>query len=140
VQYLLDTNACVDYLRGRYSSVVERIQRSLPTDLCLSTVVIAELRYGAEKSQKPKKNHKAVDRLIAEIPVMAFDPEAARIYGRVRKNLEAEGKVIGPYDMMIAAHALSLERTLVSDNVKEFERVNGLLLENWRDDGSEPPG
>jgi tRNA(fMet)-specific endonuclease VapC len=132
VKYLLDTNVCVDFLNQRHPSVTERIRRSSPEDLCLSSVVVAELRYGADRSQRRDKNYERLDILTAEIPCLDFDLAAASAYGRIRSALEAEGAPIGPYDMMIAAHALSRELILVTDNEREFRRISGLKIENWR--------
>lgn len=132
MKYLLDTNVCIDYLTGRYPSVLERIRRASPDDLCLSSVVVSELRYGAERSQKRAENHARLDALLQEIPGLDFDQEAAAVYGRVRARLEEQGRPIGPYDMMIASHALARELIVVTDNVQEFERVAGLRIENWR--------
>lgn len=130
--YLLDTNVCIDYLNRSHPNVVERMQSSSPEDLCLSSVVVAELRYGADRSAKRDQNHARLDDLTAEIQCVNFDLDAARIYGLVRSSLEAKGTAIGPYDMMIAAHALSLGLVLVTDNDREFSRVAGLQIENWR--------
>lgn len=132
MKYLLDTNACVDYFSGRYPAVVARIQRSTPEDLRLSSVVVAELRYGADHSAHPRANHLRIDTLVAEIECLDFDLGAAAAYGRVRAKLEAAGKPIGPNDMLIAAHALSRRLILVTDNLREFRRVKGLKLESWR--------
>lgn len=132
MKYLLDTNVCVDILNRRYPSVTERVRSSPPQDLCLSSVVVAELRYGADRSQRRAENHERIDVLTAEIQCLDFDLEAARVYGHIRSTLEASGAPIGPYDMMIAAHALSLELTVVTDNEKEFRRISGLEIENWR--------
>ena len=130
--YLLDTNVCVDFLTGRYPAVVERVRRSSPDDLRLSTVVVAELRYGADHSAHRRTNHDRIDVLVAEIDCLDFDLEAAATYGRVRAALEAAGKPIGPNDMLIGAHALSQRLILVTDNVKEFRRIRGLNVETWR--------
>jgi tRNA(fMet)-specific endonuclease VapC len=132
MRYLLDTNVCVDILSQRYPAVAERLQRCSPADLCISSVVVAELRYGADKSQRSAENHRRIDLLLGDIPCFDFDPNAASVYGRIRTDLEKRGEPIGPYDLMIAAHALSLRLTLVSDNVKEFKRVRGLQIDNWR--------
>ncbi len=134
MRYLLDTNACVDYLSGRYLNVITRIQGSSPGDLRLSSVVVAELRYGADRSAHPKANHSRLDALVEEIESLDFDLGAAAAYGRVRAALEAAGQPIGPNDMLIAAHAVSRRLTLVTDNVKEFRRVKGLKVENWRNE------
>ncbi len=129
---LLDTNACVDYLTGRYPGVVARIQGSSPEDLCVTSVVVAELRYGADHSARRRTNHARIDALLDEIECLDFDLRAAAAYGRVRARLEAAGTPIGPNDMLIAAHALSRGLSVVTDNVGEFGRVKGLKVENWR--------
>jgi tRNA(fMet)-specific endonuclease VapC len=132
VLYLLDTNVCIDYLTGRYPKVVERIQQSVPEDLRLGSVVVAELRYGADNSTRRRTNHARIDLLLEEIDCLDFDLAAAASYGRLRAQLEASGTLIGPNDMLIAAHALSRGLTLVTDNVAEFRRVRGLKVESWR--------
>jgi tRNA(fMet)-specific endonuclease VapC len=132
VRYLLDTNVCVDFLTGRYPGVVRRIEGSAPEDLGLSSVVVAELRYGADHSARRRTNHARIDLLIREIESLDFDLPAAAAYGRVRAQLEAGGTPIGPNDMLIAAHALSRRLTLVTDNLAEFGRVRGLKAETWR--------
>lgn len=133
MRYLLDTNAWVDYLTGRYPTVVTRIQESRPDDLCLSSVVMAELRYGAEKRQRKKSNHDLLDTLAREVRCVDFDLDGARIYGELRTALVERGSPLGPYDMMIAAHSLSLDLIMVTDNEREFKRVKSLRVENWRD-------
>jgi len=132
MRYLLDTNACVDYLTGRYPGLVDRVQRSRPENLCLSSIAAAELRYGAEKSAQKERNHSLLDVLLDQIECLTFDTEAALAYGQLRASLERQGQPIGPNDMLIAAHALSIDATVVTDNVREFGRVPGLALENWR--------
>lgn len=130
---LLDTNACIDYFTARYPKVVARIQGSSPDDLFLSVVVVAELRYGADRSARRRANHARIDALIEEIEPLDFDLRAAATYGRVRAQLEAGGAPIGPNDMLIAAHALSRGLTVITDNTAEFGRVKGLKVENWRE-------
>jgi tRNA(fMet)-specific endonuclease VapC len=132
MKYLLDTNVCVDFLNRRYPSVTERIRFSSPEDLTLSSVVVAELRYGADRSARRAENHERIDVLTSELQCLDFDLAAARAYGRIRSALEAEGVPIGPYDMMIAAHALSQSLILITDNEREFRRISGLEIENWR--------
>jgi len=132
MRYLLDTNAWVDYLTGRYPNVVKSIQDSPPDDLCLSSVVMAELRYGAEKSQRKRSNHDLLDTLARDVRCVDFGLDEARTYGALRAALERRGGPMGPYDMMIAAHALSLGLIIVTDNEREFRRVKSLRVENWR--------
>lgn len=133
MRYLLDTNVCVDYLTGRYPSVAARLLALARSDVCLSSVVVAELRYGADRSAHPRRNHRMLDVLTGEISCRAFDGAAAESYGKVRSDLERRGRPIGPHDMLIGAHALSLGLVLVTDNVREFGRIRGLDLENWRE-------
>jgi tRNA(fMet)-specific endonuclease VapC len=132
MKYLLDTNVCVDYLTRRYPGVVDRIVSSSPDDLCVSSIAVAELRYGADKSQRRSENHQRIDVLVDEIACVEFDLDAAAVFGRLRSDLERRGEPIGPYDLLIAAQAMSLGLTLVTDNVREFQRIDRLALENWR--------
>ncbi|HXO19971.1 MAG TPA: type II toxin-antitoxin system VapC family toxin [Thermoanaerobaculia bacterium] len=133
MRYLLDTNACVDYLTGRYSSVVDRLRQVSSQDVFVSSVALAELRYGAEKSLHKRRNLDRLDAFAEEVHCLDFDLVAAAIYGRVRAGLETRGTPIGPYDMLIAAQALAMRLVLVTDNVREFMRVEGLEVENWRE-------
>ncbi|HEY2294022.1 MAG TPA: type II toxin-antitoxin system VapC family toxin [Thermoanaerobaculia bacterium] len=132
MRYLLDTNTCVDYLNGRWPSVVARIQRSDPGDLRLSSVAVAELRYGADKSARLRENHARIDQLVQDIQCLDFDLGGAAAYGRIRADLEVIGKTIGPNDLLIAAKALSQGLVLITNNLREFQRVKGLQIENWR--------
>ena len=132
MKYLLDTNVWIDYLTGRYPTVVTRIQESKPDELCLSSVVMAELRYGAEKSRRKRFNHGLLDTLAQEVRCVDFDVNAATTYGEVRTALKKRGKPLGAYDMLIAAHALSLGLILITDNEREFKQVRSLAVENWR--------
>ena len=132
MKYLLDTNVWIDYLTARHPSVVTRIRESPPDDLGLSSVVLAELRYGAEKSQRKKANHGLLDILAQEVNALDFDDRAAAAYGAMRTSLESRGRPLGAYDMMIAAQALSLGLILVTDNEREFKSVKSLAIENWR--------
>ena len=132
MKYLLDTNVWIDYLTGRYPTVVTGIQESQPDELCLSSVVMAELRYGAEKSHRRRFNHRLLDTLAQEVRCVDFDVNAATTYGEVRTALERRGKPLGAHDMLIAAHALSLGLILITDNEREFRQVRSLAVENWR--------
>jgi len=130
--YLLDTNVWVDYLHQDHPNVTARLHATGPDDIWLSSIVLAELRYGADKSQQRARNHAVLDRLAEEAPLLVFDDAAAASFGRLRAALERPGKPIGPYDMLIAAQALSRGLVLVTDNVDEFGRIEGLQVENWR--------
>jgi tRNA(fMet)-specific endonuclease VapC len=132
LKYLLDTNVCVDYLTRRFPRVIERIQEISPEDLATSSVVAAELRYGADKSRHAIRNHARLDVLLGEVRSLDFDLAAAASYGALRTSLERRGRPIGAHDMLIAAHALAAGLVLVTDNVREFARVPRLSVENWR--------
>jgi len=132
MRYLLDTNVWVDYLNQRHPSVTGRVRGARPDDLALSTVALAELRYGADKSQSSARNHARIDVIAREVPLLEFDAAAAAAFGRLRSVLERKGAPIGPYDMLLASQTLSRDLVLVTDNVGEFGRIDGLKLENWR--------
>jgi tRNA(fMet)-specific endonuclease VapC len=129
--YLLDTNICIYLIRKQSKELLKRIQRCKPGDIAISSITLAELRYGVEKSRFPEKNTEALDTFLMSFEVLPFDDNAAHSYGRMRANLEKSGRLIGPLDMMIAAHALSVEAVLVTNNEREFSRVSGLEIENW---------
>ena len=131
MKYLLDTNICVFVIRGKSPLVLQRFRQQLPDDLGVSTVTLAELRYGADKSNDPIRNHAALNSFLAPIQILTFDAECADYYGKVRSDLERRGLPIGPLDTMIAGHAVSLGAVLVTNNVREFARVTGLRVENW---------
>lgn len=128
-RFMLDTNICVDVLRqGRF---VDRIVRHDPQEIAVSTIVLSELHYGAAKSSNPARAALAVMKLAGSLCVLPFDNHAAQTYGQVRARLEQQGTPIGALDTLIAAHALSLGMTLVTNNEREFARVTGLTVENW---------
>lgn len=128
---MLDTNICVYAIKHKPEQVFRRLQEHAPSEVCISSVTYAELVHGVEKSQSIEKNRVALALLLANIEIMDFDSLAAESYGRIRADLEKLGTPIGPLDMMIAGHARSLDYTIVTNNTKEFVRVQGLKLENW---------
>ena len=130
LRYLLDTNICIYTLKRRPAHIRERFNRHA-AHLAISSVVLAELLYGAEKSSRPEHNLEQVERFAARLDVLPFDDLAAVHHGQIRAALERSGQGIGPYDLMIAGHARSRGLTLVTSNEREFSRVPGLLLENW---------
>ena len=129
--YLLDTNICIYLIKRRPPQVLERFRRCAVGDIGLSTVTLAELQYGVAKSLFPAQNQQALDAFTLPLEVVAFDAAAAVAYGPVRAALERQGTPIGALDLLIAAHALSLGVTLVTNNPREFSRVSGLRVENW---------
>lgn len=126
---MLDTNIVSDLIRNPYGKVADRLTQNI-NDACVSIIVAAELRFGAEK-RGSKRLLDIVEGVLDRLPIIPMDVPVDREYAEIRSKLEAAGKPIGPNDLLIAAHALSLGATLVTDNVQEFERVGGLWLENW---------
>jgi tRNA(fMet)-specific endonuclease VapC len=129
--YLLDTNACIQYLRNRQALVVQRIQQRSPADLRLCSVVLSELYYGCLRSSKPAANRASVDAFAQPYSILPFDESAADKHATSRRGLESLGMPIGPYDSQIAAIALAPSATLVTHNTAEFGRVAGLSIEDW---------
>jgi tRNA(fMet)-specific endonuclease VapC len=131
LKYLLDTNVCINYLRGKNPIVVQHVSAHPAADVALCSVVLAELRFGADRSINPAKEHARVDTFASQFVSLPFDDVAARNYGEIRAALEAVGQAIGPYDTMIAAIARAHNLILVTHNTSEFSRVPGLTLEDW---------
>lgn len=128
--YLLDTNILIAISKAR-PGLEERLERCPASAIVLSSVVLAEIEYGIAKSARRAHNRQVFDALTGGFAVAPFDLAAAREYGPLRSELERRGQLIGPYDMLIAAHARALGAVLVTDNVGEFSRVEGLKVENW---------
>ncbi len=131
MKLMLDTNICIYLIKQQPPSIIERFLAHPVGDIGISSITVAELAYGVSKSRQSSKNRHALEQFLAPLQVAGFDQAAAWSYGRLRGQLEAKGTPIGSMDMLIAAHALSLEVRLVSNNVREFQRVPGLRLENW---------
>lgn len=130
MRYMLDTNICIYAIKKRPASVLAALRQHAPRGLGVSIVTVAELEYGAHKSGSAR-NLAALQQFLEPLTLADFDRAASAAYGLLRAGLEAAGTPIGPLDTQIAAHALSLGVTLVSNNTREFERVPGLLLANW---------
>jgi tRNA(fMet)-specific endonuclease VapC len=128
---LLDTNVCIHIIRRRPQAVLRRFEDREIGEVGISSVTVAEFRYGAEKSSRPEQNLEALGRFLLPLEVLAFGEEAATAYGRVRAALEKAGTPIGPLDALIAAHAVSMGVTLVTNNTGEFQRVPDLEVEDW---------
>ena len=131
MRYMLDTNICIYAIKHKPEQVLQRLLAHDPAEVCISSVTYAELIHGVEKSRAGEKNRLALALLLANIEIMNFDAAAAESYGKIRADLEKQGTPIGPLDMMIAGHAMSLDYTVVTNNIKEFSRVKDLKLENW---------
>ncbi len=129
--YLLDTNIISDLIREPQGTVTQHIERVGPGQVCTNVVVACELRFGARKSDSQKLAAR-IDQLLSYLPVHPLEPGVDQAYARLRLALEQKGRPIGPNDLLIAADALTRGCTLVTDNMREFRRIAGLAVENWR--------
>jgi tRNA(fMet)-specific endonuclease VapC len=132
--FMLDTDSVSFVLRGE-GGVAERLMAHTPSEVCLSAMSLSELRFGADK-RRSKRLHGLIDTFIANVEVVSFDPAAATMFGRICAALQAKGSPIGTFDTLIAAHAMSLNLTLVTNNTKHFKQVHGLKTQNWFNDAS----
>ncbi|MBM3180763.1 MAG: type II toxin-antitoxin system VapC family toxin [Chloroflexi bacterium] len=131
MKYMLDTNICIGLIRQKPQKLIQRLTHCEPGEVGVSSITIAELAFGANKSNQVEQNLSALDQFLLPVEVADFDQRASAAYGIVRAYLEREGKVIGSMDMLIGAHALSLDTILVTNNVDEFQRILKLKIENW---------
>ncbi|MBQ7993139.1 MAG: type II toxin-antitoxin system VapC family toxin [Solobacterium sp.] len=131
MKYMLDTNTIVYAKNARPEVVLKRFRQYDPGDLCISAITMAELEYGVQNSSRPDRNRLALLVFLSNIDVIPFGAEVARAYGRVRYDLKEKGNLIGGNDLLIAAHARSLGYTLITNNTREFNRVEGLLVDHW---------
>lgn len=132
--YLLDTNACIRILNNSSASLVTRLRQHMPEEIFLSSVVKAELIYGAHRSSRAADNLRLLRRFFEPFTSLPFDDSCAGQYGSIRSELERAGMPIGPNDLIIAATAMNHDLILVSNNVREFGRVAGLQIEDWEED------
>ncbi|MBE0494605.1 MAG: type II toxin-antitoxin system VapC family toxin [Thiomicrospira sp.] len=132
IKYLLDTNICIYVIKRRPIEALTKFNDAAG-HLAISSITLAELLHGVEKSQQISKNLQAVEDFCSRLDVIDYDEKAAAHYGEIRAELERAGTPIGVNDLHIAGHARSLGTILVTNNMKEFERVEGLRLQNWLD-------
>ena len=131
MKYMLDTNIIAYAKNHRPEEVYHRFLQYDPSELCISAITMAELEYGIYRSSKPDQNRLALIMFLSEIQILPFDAKAAREYGFIRADLYNKGCLIGSNDLLIAAHAKAENLVLITNNTKEFERVEGLRIENW---------
>lgn len=131
MKYLLDTNICIYLIKKKPEKLIRKIKKFKIEELCISAITISELEYGIQKSKYPERNKIALIEFLIPFQILEYDLSAAEEYGRIRKELEQRGKIIGPMDLLIAAHAKSKGLIIVTNNEKEFGRVDGLSVENW---------
>ena len=129
--YLLDTNICIYIINKKPPAVVKRIQTKLPEQIAISSITLAELEYGIVRSRYPDRNRIALLEFLIPFMILDFDQMASVVYGWIRSFLESKGKPIGPMDLLLAAQAKSRNMILVTNNEKEFNRIDGLQTENW---------
>jgi tRNA(fMet)-specific endonuclease VapC len=128
--YMLDTNICI-YVMKNYPLDLRDRFNSLAEQLCISSITLGELHYGAEKSARRVDNLSAIEAFVARLDVLPFEAKAAAHYGQVRAELERAGTPCGPHDMQIGGHARSEGLIIVTNNIGEFSRMPGLRVENW---------
>ena len=131
MMFLIDTNICIYIMNDHPPEVIQKFREIGVGNIGISSITVSELQYGACKSKQIKKNLKRLDEFLSPFEVLAYDENASNYYGKIRSNLEKQGNVIGPLDMLIAAHALSENLTLITNNEKEFNRVKALKVDNW---------
>ena len=131
MKYSLDTNICIYLLNGSSDKLKKKLLSLPPKRITVTTIVKADLLYGAEKSIKKKENREKVEKFLTQIEVQPFDEKSAIIYSKIRAKLESTGKIIGANDLLIASIVLANNDALVTNNVKEFKRVPNLKVENW---------
>lgn len=133
MKYLLDTNICIYIIKKKPPQVFDKFQILNPSDVAISSITLAELEYGVYKSQKQQQNQIALNQFLLPLEIIAFDEKSTEIYGKIRTELEKKGQIIGAMDLLIASQALALDLTLVTNNIKEYARINNLKIENWID-------
>ena len=131
MKYMLDTNICIYLIKKKPEKVLRHFKAHAIGDIGISSITLAELRYGVDKSQQVQKNRDALYEFLLPLEIADFDDEATVSYGRVRVVLEKAGTPVGSMDMLIGAHALSLGATLVTNNVREFKQIKGLKIADW---------
>lgn len=131
MKYMLDTNICIYLIKQKPIGLIRHFQRQRVGEIGISSITASELFFGVEKSQLIEKNRTALEQFLLPLMIEPFGIQASMLYGRIRANLEKRGMPIGPLDTLIAAHALSLDTILVTNNEREFGRIHGLKVENW---------
>jgi tRNA(fMet)-specific endonuclease VapC len=131
MNYLLDTDICIYIINQKPPVVLKRVQSKRPGQIAISTITIAELEYGVARSRYPDRNRIALLEFLFPFTILEFDQKAPIEYGQIRALLETKGRPVGPMDLLLAAQAKSHNLILVTNNEKEFQRIDGLRLENW---------
>ncbi len=131
MNYLLDTNICIYIIKKQPAGVLQQVLSRQPGDIAISTITLAELEYGVTRSHDPDRNRVALLQFVLSFTILDFDQKASTEYGCIRSSLESKGRPIGPMDLLLSAQAKSHNLILVTNNEKEFRRIEGLRVENW---------
>ena len=131
MEFMLDTNTCVYIIKRKPPDIIERFKRTEISQIGISSITLSELVYGVAKSSRPEQNQIALTQFVAPLEILPYGDDAAQYYGDLRVYLEKQGTPVGSLDMLIAAHALSIACTLVTNNEKEFIRIPELKIDNW---------
>jgi len=131
MKFMLDTNTCSYIIKQKPPDVIERFNQTEISQIGISSITLSELLYGVSKSSKPEQNQMALTQFIAPLEILPYGDEAAQYYGDLRAHLEKQGTPIGSLDMLIAAHALSLACTLITNSEREFIRIPNLIIDSW---------
>ena len=129
MKYLLDSNICIHFLRGKYN-IIEKLNEVGIDNCAISEITLAELVFGAEKSANPKKNHILIEKIIGQL-VMVPKFDAIQTFGKEKARLQSEGKMISDFDLFIGCTSIENDLIMVTENIKEFERIRGIKIENW---------
>ena len=129
--YLIDTNICIYLINGSSEKLRQRIETFRPYEIAISSISVAELEYGVSKSRYTEQNSKTLHKFLSAFEILPFDDRDAESFGMIRAYLEKMGTPIGAYDMQIAAQGIARNITVVTNNIREFERVPSLHVENW---------
>jgi len=129
--FLLDTNICIYIIKKKPMEVLKILKKKSKKDIFISSITVAELEYGVAKSRYPEKNRVALIEFLSIFNTLNFDDKDAVEFGAIKSKLEKSGKIIGPMDLLLSAQAKAKKLTLVTNNIREFERIEGLRIENW---------
>jgi tRNA(fMet)-specific endonuclease VapC len=131
IKYLLDTNICIFIIKKKPIEVINKLRKLIIEDVGISTITISEMEYGVSKSNRKEENKFSLAEFLAPFEIVHYDDNAAKHYGEIRAELEKQGNIIGGMDLLLAAQALASNAILVTNNTKEFKRINGLKIEDW---------
>lgn len=129
--YILDTNICIYSMKNKFSKLTAKLLQVNPKKIFISSITVGELEYGAAKSKWESRSRQALNLFLSAYTILPFDEEDARIFGKLRALLNSQGKPIGPYDLQIASQGLAKDKIIITHNVKEFNRVPNLRVEDW---------